>query len=277
MTKMTPFEFAPGVRIGDNAELVVIAGPCVIESRKICLEIAETMRETCRRLGVQYVFKASYDKANRTSLSSPRGPGLEKGLEILATVKREIGVPILTDIHEAGQVELAAETVDVLQVPAFLSRQTDLLLAAAESGKTVNIKKGQFLAPEDMKPVLEKVYSTGNRKVALTERGSSFGYHNLVVDMRGLMIMRELGAPVIFDCTHAVQLPGGQGGASGGQREFVAPLARAAAATGINGLFMEVHPNPAEALSDGPNSLPLNEIEEILRKVVEIHDVTRKG
>lgn len=277
MGSIKSFDIVPGMTVGADGPLVVMAGPCVIESESICLEVARRMKEICSELGLPYVFKASFDKANRTSLSSFRGPGLEEGLRILKTVKDAVGVPVVTDIHEAGQAEPAAAVVDVLQIPAFLSRQTDLLLAAADTGKVVNVKKGQFLAPDDMKPVLDKLRSAGNDRVMLTERGSSFGYHNLVVDMRGLAIMRGFGVPVVFDCTHAVQLPGGRGGSSGGQREFIAPLSRAAAAVGIDGLFMEVHPNPAEAKSDGPNSIPLAEVENVLRKVAKIHDARRES
>ena len=277
MGSIKSFDIVPGMTVGADGPLVVMAGPCVIESESICLEVARRMKEICSELGLPYVFKASFDKANRTSLSSFRGPGLEEGLRILKTVKDAVGVPVVTDIHEAGQAEPAAAVVDVLQIPAFLSRQTDLLLAAADTGKVVNVKKGQFLAPDDMKPVLDKLRSAGNDRVMLTERGSSFGYHNLVVDMRGLAIMRGFGVPVVFDCTHAVQLPGGRGGSSGGQREFIAPLSRAAAAVGIDSLFMEVHPNPAEAKSDGPKSIPLAEVENVLRKVAKIHDARRES
>lgn len=277
MTKLQAFELSSGISIGDNGPLVVIAGPCVIESEEVCREIASAMKGICQRLGLPYIFKASYDKANRTSLGSFRGPGLEQGLRVLESVKRETGVAMLTDVHEASQVPAVADVVDILQIPAFLSRQTDLLLAAGESGKSVNIKKGQFLAPEDMAPALEKIRSTGNQRVTLTERGATFGYHNLVVDMRSLVVMRNLGAPVIFDCTHAVQLPGGQGDKSGGQREFIGPLARGAAGTGIDGLFLEVHPDPARAKSDGPNSLPLEQVEKLLQEIARIHDIRRKS
>ena len=258
-----------------SGKLLVIAGPCVAESQELCLEVATEMKAACEARGLQYVFKASFDKANRSSGGSFRGCGMERGLEILALVKEKLKIPVLTDIHECCQVKPVAEVVDVLQIPAFLCRQTDLLLAAAETGKFVNIKKGQFMAPEDMKGAVEKVRSAGNRNVALTERGSSFGYHNLVVDMRGLQIMRELGVPVIFDATHSVQLPGGLGNASGGQRQFIRALARAAAAVGIDGLFAEVHPNPAKALSDGPNSLDFGDAKKLLDEVKAIHDLAR--
>ena len=265
-------EVAPGVTIGRGEALLVVAGPCVIESLDLCREAAEALVAICSRLGLSCVFKASFDKANRTSVSSFRGPGLEAGLDILAAVREEFSVPVLTDIHEPGQAAEAAEVADVLQIPAFLCRQTDLLLAAGRTGRAVSIKKGQFLAPEDMRPAVDKVRSTGNERVMVTERGTAFGYRNLVVDMRSLAILSGQGAPVVFDCTHSVQLPGGLGGASGGQRQFVAPLARAAAGVGINGLFLEVHPDPASALCDGANSLALSEIEPLLRSVKQIHE-----
>lgn len=270
---VTPFELAPGIKIGFGQPLVVIAGPCVIESAAICRQIAATVKTICGELGLPYIFKASLDKANRTSGSSYRGPGFGPGLEVLASIKSEFQVPVLTDIHESDQAAQVATVADVLQIPAFLCRQTDLLLAAGATGKPINIKKGQFVAPDDMRPALEKVYSTGNRRVLLTERGTTFGYHNLVVDMRSLLIMAELGCPVVFDATHAVQLPGGQGQASGGRREFVFPLARAAAAVGMHGLFLEVHPDPDKALSDGPNSLALKDLKPVLTKVKAIHDL----
>ena len=242
--------------IGDGT-LLLIAGPCVIESAAATLEIARTLRDYARELDLPLIFKASFDKANRTSYSSYRGPGLETGLEILARVKAEVGLPVLSDVHQVSDVAPAAGVLDVLQIPAFLCRQTDLLVAAARTGKVVNIKKGQFLAPWDMQPVMEKVRAAGNDRIILTERGVTFGYNNLVVDFRSLPLMRGLGCPVVLDVTHSVQLPGGQGTCSGGQREFIAPLARAAVAVGVDGLFMEVHPDPAQALCDGPNSLPL--------------------
>jgi 2-dehydro-3-deoxyphosphooctonate aldolase (KDO 8-P synthase) len=270
-----PVEIRPGLSIGPGLPLTVFAGPCVIEDEQTCMTVASHMVEVCARLGLAYVFKASFDKANRTSVDSFRGPGLDAGLEILAAVAARFRVPVVTDVHETAQVAKVASVVDVLQIPAFLCRQTDLLLAAAESGRVVNVKKGQFLAPEDMAAVVAKVRSTGNQRLLLTERGTSFGYHNLVVDMRGLVTMRELGTPVVFDATHSVQLPGGQGTSSGGRREFVPPLARAAAAVGIDGLFLETHPNPSEARSDGPNSLPLQDVEQVLRKVRDIHELGR--
>jgi len=266
------FDIADRVPIGRQAPLVLLAGPCVIETAETCLLIARRMQEICADLGFSYVFKASFDKANRTSLASYRGPGLKDGLDVLRTVKSEVGVPVLTDIHECWQAEPAAEVADVLQIPAFLCRQTDLLLAAAQTGRCVNVKKAQFMAPQDMAPALEKMRSTGNARLMLTERGSALGYRNLVVDMRSLVIMGQLGVPVVFDCTHAVQLPGGQGAASGGLREFVLPLARAATATGIQGLFMEVHPDPDAALCDGANSVALADVADMLTQIKAIHD-----
>ena len=263
------FEIGKGVEIGGDG-LVVIAGPCVAESLEICLEVAERMSEICSRLGVGYVFKASFDKANRSSVDSFRGPGLEKGLEMLEKVGGEFGVPLLTDIHAPEQAAKAAEVVDILQIPAFLCRQTDLLVAAGETGKAVNVKKGQFMSPREMAGALEKIKSTGNGKLALTERGTFFGYNNLVVDMRSLVEMRALGVPVIFDATHSVQTPGGQGKSSGGRREFVRPLARAATAVGIDALFLETHPDPDQAKSDGPNSVDFNLAETIISECVSV-------
>ena len=260
--------------IGDGT-LLLIAGPCVIESAAAALEIARTLRDYARELDLPLIFKASFDKANRTSMSSYRGPGLEPGLEILARVKAEVGLPVLSDVHQVSDVAPAAAVLDVLQIPAFLCRQTDLLVAAARTGKVVNIKKGQFLAPWDMQPVIEKVRAAGNDRIILTERGASFGYNNLVVDFRSLLLMRGLGCPVVLDVTHSVQLPGGQGTCSGGQREFIAPLARAAVAVGVDGLFMEVHPDPAQALCDGPNSLPLNQVLPLWRELQALHEFMR--
>ena len=265
-----------GMNIG-SGQLVIIAGPCVAESKELCLKVAAGAMQCCMDLGLKYVFKASFDKANRTNVKSFRGPGLDEGLEILSTVKKEFECPVLTDVHEPWQCETVAEVADILQIPAFLCRQTDLLLAAGHTGRLVNIKKGQFMAPEDMAQVAEKVASTGNSKITLTERGASFGYHNLVVDFRSLVIMRSLGYPVIFDATHSVQLPGGNGTSSGGKREFVAPLARAAAAVGIDGLFLETHPCPDKALSDGPNSVPLDQLKTLLKSVKDIYELTRQG
>ena len=265
------------LRIGPGQGLTLLAGPCVAESLELCMKVAGSAMQCCLDLGIQYVFKASFDKANRTSVDSFRGPGLEKGLEILQTVKDEFGCPVVTDVHEAWQCAKVAEVADIVQIPAFLCRQTDLLLAAGATGKVVNVKKAQFLSAEDMECVVEKIHSTGNDKVLLTERGTSFGYHNLVVDYRGLVIMRSLGCPVVFDGTHSVQRPGGNGRSSGGNREFVAPLCRAAAAVGIDALFLETHPNPEQALSDGPNSIPLHQLKELLKSVKDIYDYNCKA
>ena len=256
--------------IGDGCPFVLIGGPCVIESEDFTLMMAQQISSLCDRLGISFIFKSSFDKANRTSLSSFRGQNLEAGLKILQRVKDEIGVPVLTDIHESQQAATVAEVVDILQIPAFLCRQTDLLLAAAATGKTVNVKKGQFLAPWDMKNVVKKLELGGAKKILLTERGTSFGYNTLVVDFRSLPQMRSLGYPVVFDATHSVQMPGGQGEKSGGQREFVPYLAKAAAAIGIDALFMEIHENPDKALSDGPNMIPLSQLEDVLRPILNI-------
>jgi 2-dehydro-3-deoxyphosphooctonate aldolase (KDO 8-P synthase) len=264
------------VRVGGEAPLFLIAGPCVIESESHAMELAERVASIALEESVPLVFKASYDKANRSSLSSYRGPGLKEGLRILAAIKKRTGLPILTDVHEVDQVGPAAEVCDILQVPAFLSRQTDLLLAVGRSGRAVNIKKGQFLSPWDIAHAVEKVVSTGNEKIILTERGASFGYQNLVVDMRSFPIMRKLGFPVVFDVTHSVQLPGRAGNSSGGQPEFIEPLARAGAAVGVDGIFLEVHENPAKALSDGPNALPLDELRPLLRKINRIAALARE-
>jgi 2-dehydro-3-deoxyphosphooctonate aldolase (KDO 8-P synthase) len=261
ITKASVHEVRIGnVAFGGNAPIALIAGPCVIESHDHTLKLAEQISAICLAAGVPFVFKASFDKANRTSVKAYRGPGSDEGLRILAEVKVKVGVPVLTDVHEPEQAALAAEVVDVLQIPAFLCRQTDLLLACARTGKPVNVKKGQFLAPWDMKNVVEKIRSAGNEQVLLTERGASFGYNNLVSDMRSLVAMREFGVPVIFDATHSVQLPGGQGASTGGQRQFVFPLTRAAVATGVDGIFVETHDDPDRALSDGPNVLPLENL-----------------
>ena len=259
-----------------NGDLVMIAGPCVIESAETTLAIARILRDYARELALPLIFKASYDKANRTALTSFRGPGLAAGLEILARVKSEVGLPVLSDVHQVSEVEPAARVLDVLQIPAFLCRQTDLLVAAAETGKVVNVKKGQFLAPWDMKPVVDKIFSTGNRKVLLTERGAMFGYNNLVVDFRSLPILRNLGCPVVLDVTHSVQLPGGQGTCSGGQREYIPLLARAGVAAGVDALFLEVHPDPEHALCDGPNSLPLAEVLPLWRRLKALHHLARE-
>lgn len=256
--------------VGDNSPLTLIGGPCVIESEDFTLKMAEEIRKVCDRLKISFIFKSSFDKANRTSANSFRGQTLENGLAVLQRVKDEIGVPVLTDIHESYQAAIVAEVADVLQIPAFLCRQTDLLLAAAGTGRAVNVKKGQFLAPWDMKNVVKKLEAGGANNILLTERGTSFGYNTLVVDFRGLPQMRELGYPVVFDATHSVQMPGGQGDKSGGQRHFIPYLARAAAAVGIDALFMEVHENPDIAPSDGPNMVPLAQLEDLLRQVINI-------
>lgn len=253
----------------------VIGGPCVLESEELALKIASFMRETCGRLGIPYVFKSSYDKANRTSIQSYRGPGLKVGLDILARVRKGLGVPVLTDVHSISELKEAAKIVDVLQIPAFLARQTDLLVAAGQTGTPVNIKKGQFLAPWDMLQVVEKVAQTGNKKILVTERGTQFGYNNLVVDMRSIPILAETGCPVVFDATHSVQLPGGMGACSGGQRQYVAPLACAAIAAGADGVFLEMHENPDAALCDGPNSVPLSSVPALLEKLAKIYRTVR--
>ena len=261
--------------VGEGQPPFLIAGPCVIESEQLAVDTAGRIAETTRSLGMPYVFKSSFDKANRTSITSFRGPGLAAGLEVLAKIKRQVGVPVLTDVHTEEQAAHAGRVVDVLQIPAFLCRQTDLLIAAAKTGKVVNVKKGQFLAPQDMSNVVKKLEECGNRRIVLTERGSSFGYHNLVVDMRSFPILRSLGYPVVFDATHSVQLPGGGGTKSAGQREFVEPLASAAAGAGVDGFFMEVHPNPDEALSDGPNMVPLHQLKTLLERVLRICDAAK--
>ena len=267
-------EVGSNVKIGAG-DVALLSGPCVIESRDHALMLAERISEIARKAGFQYVFKASFDKANRSSGKSYRGPGMEEGLAVLAEVKAKIGVPVVTDIHTEDQIPAVSQVVDILQIPAFLCRQTDFILAAARTGLPVNVKKGQFLAPCDMKNVCEKVASAGNEKVLLTERGASFGYNNLVSDMRSLAVMREFGYPVVFDATHTVQLPGGQGTSSGGQRQFIEPLARAAAATGIDALFVEAHNDPDNALSDGPNNLPIERLPALLDQIRRINDAIR--
>jgi len=267
---------AGNVEIGGGRPLVVIAGPCVIESRESALSHAAALKEKADRIGVPYIFKSSYDKANRSSVRSFRGPGLAKGVDILAAVKRQIGVPILTDVHESDQIAAVKDVADILQIPAFLCRQTDFVVAVAQSGKIVNVKKGQFLAPWDMANIVEKIRSTGNEQILLTERGASFGYNNLISDMRSLVVMRELGYPVVFDATHSLQLPGGLGNASGGERKYIPALARAGVAAGVDALFMEVHEDPDRALSDGPNSLALEHFEGLLITVKAI-DALIKG
>lgn len=265
------------VRIGGNNPLALIAGPCVIEGEERLLTVAEHLQEICGRLGVPVVLKSSYDKANRTSLQSFRGPGLERGLEILGRVRKKTGLSVITDVHEVAQVTPAAEVVDALQIPAFLCRQTDLLLAAGQSGLAVNVKKGQFLSPGEIPRVVEKVVSTGNHRLLITERGTSFGYNNLVVDMRTLPIIRALGYPVVFDATHSLQLPGGTGVASGGLREYIPHLARAAVAAGCDALFMEVHPDPDQAPSDGATMWPLRDLEPLLHQLLRIAAALREG
>lgn len=263
------------VKIGGDRPLVLIAGPCVMENESATLRSAERLMSICNGISIPLIFKASYDKANRTSVTSFRGPGLKEGLRILGKVKDSMGIPVLSDIHSIEQIEPAAEVLDVLQIPAFLCRQTDLLVAAARSGRVVNVKKGQFLAPWDMPNVIGKMVASGNDQIILTERGVSFGYNNLVSDMRSLPIMRSTGFPVVFDATHSVQLPGGQGGTSGGQREFVEYLARAAVATGIDGIFMEVHEDPDKALCDGPNSIKLDDLPTLLKKLKAIDAIVK--
>lgn len=263
------------VVFGGNRPLVLIAGPCAIENEDLTLRIAAYLKELTASLGIGLVFKASYDKANRTSVNAFRGPGLEEGLRILQRVKDEFELPVISDVHDLSQVAPAAEVLDIIQIPAFLSRQTDLLVAAARTGKVINVKKGQFLAPWDMKNAVGKLEASGNRNILLTERGASFGYNNLVTDMRSLVIMRETGCPVIFDATHSVQLPGGAGTASAGQRQYVGALSRAAVATGIDGLFWEVHENPDQALCDGPNSLPLGDLPGMLRQMLAIDAIVK--
>jgi 2-dehydro-3-deoxyphosphooctonate aldolase (KDO 8-P synthase) len=270
-----------GFPIGLTQPLFLIAGPCVVESEQLQMDVAGHLKEVTRALGIPFVFKSSYDKANRSSGTSFRGPGMDKGLEILAKVRRELALPILTDVHSEGEIAAVASVVDVLQTPAFLSRQTDFIRAVAQSGRPVNIKKGQFLAPHDMKNVIAKARAAAREKglpednFMACERGVSFGYNNLVSDMRSLAIMRESGAPVVFDATHSVQLPGGQGTSSGGQREFVPVLARAAVAVGIAGLFMETHPDPANALSDGPNAVPLKHMRALLEQLLSLDRVVK--
>lgn len=266
-----------GFEVGLDQPLFLIAGPCVVESEQLQLDVAGRLKEITARLGINFIFKSSFDKANRTSINSFRGPGMEEGLRVLAEVKRQLGVPVLTDVHEYTPMDEVASVVDVLQTPAFLVRQTDFITRVCATGKPVNIKKGQFLSPWDMKPVVEKAKSTGNQQIMVCERGASFGYNNLVSDMRSLAVMRDTGCPVVFDATHSVQLPGGQGASSGGQREFVPVLARAAVAVGVSGVFMETHPDPSKALSDGPNAWPLGKMEALLETLLELDAVTKRG
>lgn len=265
------------LRIGKGMPLVLIAGPCVIEDFELTFHIAATLKQLTERLEIPFIFKASYDKANRTAIDAYRGPGLDEGLEILSRIKAELGIPVLSDVHETGQVEKAAEVLDVIQIPAFLCRQTDFILEVARSAKPVNIKKGQFLAPWDITHVVEKIRSIGNDRILLTERGAMFGYNNLVVDFRAIPIMQATGFPVIFDATHSVQLPGGAGNSSGGQRQYAPLLARAAVAAGADGVFLEVHPDPDKARCDGPNSLPLDDLSDIFAQLKAIHQVVSTG
>ena len=267
-----------GFDVGLDRPLFLIAGPCVVESEQLQIEVAGRLREMTAALGIPFVFKSSYDKANRSSHASFRGPGMDEGLRILAEVRRQVGVPVLTDVHDEGEIATVASVVDVLQTPAFLCRQTDFIQAVARAGRPVNIKKGQFLAPDDMKQVVAKAKAaSGADNLMVCERGASFGYHNLVSDMRSLAIMRDTGCPVVFDATHSVQLPGGQGTSSGGQREFVPVLARAAVAAGVAGLFMETHPDPAKALSDGPNAWPLPRMRQLLETLVELDAAVKRA
>ncbi|MEF3082922.1 3-deoxy-8-phosphooctulonate synthase [Luteimonas sp. SMYT11W] len=266
-----------GFEVGLDQPFFLIAGPCVIESEQLQLDVAGQLKEITSELGINFIFKSSFDKANRTSGTSFRGPGMEEGLRVLAEVKRQLGVPVLTDVHEYTPMDEVASVVDVLQTPAFLVRQTDFIKKVCAAGKPVNIKKGQFLSPWDMKPVVEKAKSTGNDQIMVCERGASFGYNNLVSDMRSLAVMRETNCPVVFDATHSVQLPGGQGNSSGGQREFVPVLARAAIAVGVAGVFMETHPRPEEALSDGPNAWPLGRMRALLETMLELDAVTKRA
>lgn len=263
------------VMFGGNTPFVLIAGPCVIESEESVFGIAEALKEITHKLKIPFVFKASFDKANRSSIYSSRGPGIEQGLEILSKIKEKLKIPVTSDIHESTQAKMAGEVLDIIQIPAFLCRQTDLLVAAAKTGKIINVKKGQFLAPWDMKNVVTKLKQSGAGKILLTERGSTFGYNNLVVDMRSLPTMRELGVPVVFDATHSVQIPGGNGTTTGGNREFIPYLSRAAASVGIDALFTEVHPDPDNALSDGPNMIKLDELENVLKPIIQIDHIVK--
>lgn len=262
--------------LGGTLPFVLIAGPCAIESEHLSLTVAESLKKTCQELGIHLIFKSSFDKANRSSIHAPRGVGIDEGLRILQKVRAELDLPVVTDVHESFQCQSVGEVVDMIQIPAFLSRQTDLLVAAARTGKIVNVKKGQFMAPWDMKNVITKLEEAGNRQILLCERGSSFGYNNLVVDMTGLVDMRSYGYPVVFDATHSVQKPGGQGSSTGGNREMVPPLMRAALATGVDAVFAEVHPDPDHAFSDGPNQLRLDGIREILRQAQAIDTLVKQ-
>lgn len=265
------------IRLSNKNPIVLIAGPCVIEGEKFCLDCARRLKKIARAMDIPFIFKSSFDKANRTALSSYRGPGIKQGLAILEKVKRDLAIPVLSDIHCRAEIKDAAAVLDIIQIPAFLSRQTDLIVAAAQTKKPLNIKKGQFLAPWDVQNVIDKVVSTGNHNIIITERGSSFGYNNLVSDMRALAILNEYGYPVVFDATHSVQLPGGSGSSSGGERQFVAILARAAVAVGCAGLFLEVHPQPDNALSDGPNMIDFHQLEKLLKQVLKIDRIVKKA
>ena len=273
---MNPVTVNSTIAIGKGEPLALIAGPCVIEDEKLVLETAASVAAVCRSLEIPYIFKASYDKANRSSLQSFRGPGIDRGLEILARVRNELEIPVLTDVHDQHDVEKTAAVVDIIQIPAFLCRQTDLLLAAGRTGKPVNVKKGQFMAPEDMESITGKISSTGNDRILLTERGTTFGYHNLVVDFRGIPTMQATGCPVVFDATHSVQLPAAQGSCSGGDRRMIPTLAAAAVATGVNALFMEVHPDPDRALCDGANSLPLEQLKPLLSRLLRVWEAVKQ-
>lgn len=274
MTEIKPFKVENVTFGGGN--LTFILGPCVVENQQHALFMAQEIKDICAEVGVEFVYKSSFDKANRSSIESFRGDGMDFGLEILAQVKKEIGVPVITDIHEPWQAEKAATVANILQIPAFLCRQTDLLIAAAKTGKAVNVKKGQFLAPWDAKNIVEKLQQAGGEKILLTERGASFGYNNLVVDFKSFPIMRSFGVPVVFDVTHSLQLPGGLGKATGGLAEYIEYFARAGVACGVDAVFMEVHDNPAKAPSDGPNQLPLNKLEKLLRKLKQIHELANE-
>jgi 2-dehydro-3-deoxyphosphooctonate aldolase (KDO 8-P synthase) len=275
--KIRSFKIASDVSIGGDFKPVLIAGPCVIEGEEMVMHHAKKISEIAQRLGMPYIFKASYDKANRSSYTSYRGSGIDKGLKILEKVKNTFGIPVLTDGHSVPEIQAAAEIVDIIQIPAFLCRQTDLLVAAAKTGICVNIKKGQFLAPDDMKNVIEKVKEAGGERITVTERGASFGYNRLVVDFTGLVRMRKFGCPIIFDATHSVQIPGGLGDRTGGESEYAAYLAWAAAAVGVDGLFIETHENPSQALSDGPNMIPLNKLEDVLKRFLNIFNFSGRG
>lgn len=270
---MKEVQICEDIKVGPGHPLTLIAGPCVIESEDHALSMARALQEITGELGMPFIFKSSFDKANRSSVQSYRGPGLDEGLSILSQVKRELAMPVTTDVHLPEQVEKVAQVVDIVQIPAFLCRQTDLLLAAGRSGRVVNVKKGQFMAPDDMGHVVEKIRSTGNEEILLTERGSTFGYHNLVVDMRSLILMSQLGCPVVFDATHSVQFPGGAGQVSGGNREHIAPLARAAVGAGVDLLFLEVHDAVDKALCDGANMIPLPQLKPLLQEVLAIHAI----